>query len=186
MKDKKNEIINATIELFATRHYDGMTIPMIAKKANIGVGTMYNYFENKETLINEIYQQIFEEFAVFIKKEVDESLTYQEKFNLYYKRIFEYSSTHGNFILFLKYNSNAYYISDESKKTKQKLVNFLVEFMEEGKSLGILKNVSEALYMSIIYAPVEMLVTNAVKKEIDDMSKYFDEMLECIWTALKK
>lgn len=39
--------------------------------------------------------------------------------------------------------------------------------------------------MPIIYAPIEMLITNAVKKEIDDPNNYFDAMFELTWEALR-
>lgn len=186
MKDIEQKIIQATLDLFVTRQYDGMTIPMIAKAAHIGVGTVYNYFENKESLVNAIYRNVFADAIAYIRREDDRAdLSFKERFDLYYKRLFEFSVTKKNMILFLKYNSSAYYISPESKDSRQGLVNFLVAFLAEGKAAGFIKDVPQALYMPIIYAPIEMLVTNAAKNEVKDMSKYADTMLEFTWNALK-
>lgn len=186
MAEKRNSIIEATIELFSDRHYDGMTIPMIAKKANIAVGTMYNYFENKESLINEIYRQIFEKLNQYLIENSVETEDYKEEFKLCYKNFYEFSIANSKIILFLKYNSNAYYISDKSKESKQKMVLFLNNFIQKGIRLNKVKNISKELFLPLIYAPIEMIVTNYVKKEIDDPNKYFEEMFEIVWNSIKK
>lgn len=186
MIEKKESIIKATIDLFSDRHYDGMTIPMIAKKANISVGTMYNYFENKESLVNEIYCQIFEKLNEYLVKNSIETQDYKQEFKIYYKNLFDFSKKNAKVILFLKYNSNAYYISDKSKESKQKMVLFLNEFMEKGIKSGDIKNISKEMFLPIIYAPVEMMITNAIKNEIKDLDEFFEEMFEIIWNAVKK
>lgn len=121
MSSIEEKLTRATLDPFATLQYDGMTIPLIAKK---------------------------------------------------------------NMILFLKYNRRARYISDASKQARQALVDFLIDFMNEGEVADVIKDIPEALYIPIIYAPIEMLVTNASKHEVDDMNQYLDQMLAFTWETL--
>jgi len=53
-KTSKDKILAVALELFAQNGYQGTSIAQIAKKAKISKGLMYNYFKNKEKLLEEI------------------------------------------------------------------------------------------------------------------------------------
>ena len=55
-QNKREAILKAAMELFGELGYDGTTMPMIADRAKVGAGTIYRYFENKETLVNLLFQ----------------------------------------------------------------------------------------------------------------------------------
>ncbi|MEA3317134.1 MAG: TetR/AcrR family transcriptional regulator, partial [Bacteroidota bacterium] len=59
----KARIKNEALKLFAENGYHSSSISIIAKKANISKGLMYNYFDNKEDLLKQI---IFSGFAEII------------------------------------------------------------------------------------------------------------------------
>ncbi|MCK4721095.1 TetR/AcrR family transcriptional regulator [bacterium] len=47
----QNDILDAAVRLFAEKSYDGATIEDIAGLAEVGVGTVYNYFSSKRGLL---------------------------------------------------------------------------------------------------------------------------------------
>ncbi len=47
----KEAILDAALEVFRERGYEGTTIPAIAHRAGIAQGTLYNYFPSKEKLL---------------------------------------------------------------------------------------------------------------------------------------
>ena len=53
-KDKKKIILDTSLELFAEKGIHSTSISMIAKKAGISKGLLYNYFDSKEELLKEI------------------------------------------------------------------------------------------------------------------------------------
>lgn len=53
--DKREAILQATLELVAEHGFHGAPCSMIAERAEVAAGTIYRYFENKEVLINELY-----------------------------------------------------------------------------------------------------------------------------------
>jgi AcrR family transcriptional regulator len=85
--DKRKLIMESALEVFAQKTYQGASISMIAEKANISKGLLYNYFESKESLLKAIINegvhdvwQYFdpnhdgilttEEFLFFLKKSI--------------------------------------------------------------------------------------------------------------------
>jgi len=53
--EKEQLILDTALELFADRGFHETTISLIARKAGISKGLVYNYFESKESLLNEIF-----------------------------------------------------------------------------------------------------------------------------------
>lgn len=55
-QDKKNHIIEAAAHIFAQKGYAGAAVADIAIKAEIGKGTVYEYFDSKEDLFFAVYE----------------------------------------------------------------------------------------------------------------------------------
>lgn len=101
--DKRTRIMRAAIDLFREKGYEATRIIDIAKKAGIGKGTVYAYFDGKESLVLEIVRDIvlvdYREFfsdcdgAVGIRDSLVAHLSGSEKminrYGLYAKIFFE-------------------------------------------------------------------------------------------------
>jgi AcrR family transcriptional regulator len=55
-KDKKNRILEAAAQIFAQKGYAGASVADIALKAEIGKGTVYEYFKSKEDLFFAVFE----------------------------------------------------------------------------------------------------------------------------------
>jgi len=53
----KHKITEAALELFANEGYHHTTIKKITQKAEVSTGLLYNYFENKEELLEAIFKE---------------------------------------------------------------------------------------------------------------------------------
>ena len=56
-KEKRDRILNVAIEEFANNGFENTSILQIAKKSGISVGSVYKYFENKETLFSMVVRE---------------------------------------------------------------------------------------------------------------------------------
>ena len=52
--NRKAAILEAAMELFAEKGFQGASMSLLAKKAGISKGLAYNYFSNKEQLVKEV------------------------------------------------------------------------------------------------------------------------------------
>ena len=53
----KEMLIQAALELFARYGFEKTSVRMIAEKAGVSLGLLYNYFESKETLLVTIFER---------------------------------------------------------------------------------------------------------------------------------
>lgn len=69
--DRKQLILEAATKSFTMFGYKATTIEQVAKLANVGKGTIYTFFTNKEQLFREIVQKFIEE----MKSVADENIS---------------------------------------------------------------------------------------------------------------
>lgn len=77
-EEKQTDIIKAAIRVFSEHGFDGAKMEYIAKEAGIGKGTVYEYFESKERLFEEILKFSVEEFRLGLKESMDQGRTFEE------------------------------------------------------------------------------------------------------------
>src|SRR5690606_15429394 len=59
--ESKTRIQVAALEVFAESGYHSASISQIAKKAGVSKGLMYNYYESKEQLLEQVVERIYQE-----------------------------------------------------------------------------------------------------------------------------
>lgn len=57
-QERRESIMQAALELFAEDGFENTSIKQIAKKADISKGLIYNYFDSKEQLLEELIKQV--------------------------------------------------------------------------------------------------------------------------------
>lgn len=66
--DKRENIVNAALELIAEHGFHGTSIAMVATRAGVGAGTIYRYFENKDVLITELFWELEDRIYLVISE----------------------------------------------------------------------------------------------------------------------
>src|SRR5262245_48125757 len=77
---KRDDILNATLRLIVRHDLENTSMDMIAKEAQVGMGTIYNYFPSKEVLVNELYRRLQCESAGASMQGYSESAPLREQF----------------------------------------------------------------------------------------------------------
>ena len=54
----RNEILDAAERVFVARGYDGATVEQVAQEADFAVGTLYNFFDSKAKLLEEVMMKL--------------------------------------------------------------------------------------------------------------------------------
>ena len=105
-QEKKKQISDAALELFAENGFHGTSISQIAKKARISKGLIYNYFESKNEILEEITRWAFddvyskfdfdsdgvltkEEFTRFIRETLKSTIDNRQFWKLYFALVFQ-------------------------------------------------------------------------------------------------
>lgn len=123
---KRRQIMDSAIELFAEKGFDSTSINMIAQRASISKGLIYNYFDSKEELIKEIVHDGFEKFFVEFDINKDGILT-DEEFIYFIDKTFDIIQTNLQFwkLYFMVVSQPAV-----MKLVEEKLMEVIVPFLQ--------------------------------------------------------
>ncbi|MFF2499708.1 TetR/AcrR family transcriptional regulator [Peribacillus sp. NPDC058075] len=92
--DRKKLILEAATKSFSLFGYKATTMDQVAKIANVGKGTIYTFYKNKEELFKEIVQRLIEEMKYEAEQSLDDQLTFFENLHRAVYRILEFRQEH--------------------------------------------------------------------------------------------
>ncbi len=92
--DRKNLILAAATKSFSLFGYKATTMDQIAKIANVGKGTIYTFYENKEQLFKEIVLQMINEMKNEAERAIQPDVSFNENLHRALFRILEFRKEH--------------------------------------------------------------------------------------------
>lgn len=92
--NRKREIINAATTSFSLYGYKNTTMDQVARLANVGKGTIYTFFKNKEELFNYIVTTLIEDMEYAAKESIDVSKSFRENVHHALFKMLEYRKEH--------------------------------------------------------------------------------------------
>lgn len=89
-EQRKNVIIDAAEKLFFSRGFDNVSMEELAKEVELGKGTLYLYFKNKDALFFAIILRKMDKLHEIFRECADLKVSGREKSKLMGKRYFEF------------------------------------------------------------------------------------------------
>ena len=147
--NKKESIISSALQLLTEKGVHNTPMSAIAKASGTGMGTIYNYFPNKDALINDIYTKIKnEEKEVFLNFESGNPIKTQ--FENYFTSVIAFFVQNPSYFQFMEQLQASPIITAESKEVGKIAIAQVVELLEKGKQDRIIKDIEvEELLMFI-------------------------------------
>ncbi|MGM9929118.1 MAG: TetR/AcrR family transcriptional regulator [Bacillus sp. (in: firmicutes)] len=184
--NKREDIMSAALYLFAERGYDGTTVPMIAEKAHVGAGTIYRYFENKEVLVNALFQESVRHFSGTLKaKESDFNSDVRKQFDTMFFQMVSYAKEHPYALQFIDSHANGHYLDDESRQVFQEFLDCLCSVTEYGKQQGVLRSLPSEALICIVYGAFSQFFKLVRVGELEEDQQLLEEVADCCWNAIR-
>lgn len=190
-QQKKEQIIQASLELFASKGFYNTTIPDIAKSLKMSIGNMYNYFKSKDMLAKEIINFISKYLGSRLKIINDMDISTEEKTRKIIEIYFEVASVKPEMIdYFLRiYLSNREVFKDgcEGMICVNEFVTEIMIYFEEGVKNDDLRDQdffsAFGLFMGYLGGMVFLKGENILPKNLNE---YIDDISFNIYKALSK
>ena len=178
--ERKNEIMNIASDLFYSKGIADTTISEITYLANIGKGTFYQYFKNKEEVVDEYIKTYFQNMYTLINERIDNFKTNKEKIFFIVKSLFMSKATDEKFtylfIEFLRLAFNKKKVeSKEFYEFNQQNINLISQYLRKGIREKEFKecNVEETAFQIISTILGNLVLSLSYEfKECDNSTKY--------------
>jgi len=91
-------IIEGAVRAFARKGIEAATMADIAGESGYSAPTLYNYFDNKEAIVEALYQHLFSEHTALLDDPLPADLTFAQKLEILVLRKFEFEHRHSEAI----------------------------------------------------------------------------------------
>ncbi len=187
-EEKRKEIALKCKDLFLQKGMK-VTVSELAKAADIGKGTTYEYFKNKEDIIFEILNILTEEFnKELFSKLKNENNTYEKLlvfFEFFYKNYEELKKIYKEFMAITLTSKNEE-MRSFATKVKRFYYQILENILKEGVEKKELKK-KAVKYTNALYNMAEgFFIESELTFLFEDKEKEFKKELELFYKLLKK
>jgi len=126
--DRRQQVIDSAEKSFALFGYKATTMEQVARLANVGKGTIYTFFENKEELFGEILHSIITDMKRITEQTVQDDKPFLENVHQSMDALLEYREEHELLIkLFQEVNE---FGTPQAKEGLQKVETAILEYLE--------------------------------------------------------
>ncbi len=119
--DRRRMIVEAATKSFSLFGYKATTMDQVAKIANVGKGTIYTFFKNKEELFEEIISSLVKEMVAEAETALQPDLPFTENVHRALFRLLEFRSEHQ---LMIK-------LAQEEKEMRTLAVSEMLQHVED-------------------------------------------------------
>jgi AcrR family transcriptional regulator len=182
---KREAILAAALDLFADRGFHGTTMPEIADRARVGAGTLYRYFETKETLVNELFRHWKARFAGdVVSRELSKDS--EELFGQLWRGMWDFYKKHPKVVRFLELHHHAPYLDEESRRVEERILAPLRTFVETAKRNGEIKPVSTPLLIALVHGAFLGLLHAEARGQVKITNETLGAAELSLWTMLSR
>ncbi len=139
--DRRQMILDGATKAFTQFGYKATTMDLVAKLANVGKGTIYTFFKNKEELFDEIFTSLLLEMRKIADEAIDEKNSFSENLHLALFAILEFRKNHQLTIKIFQENAElgTSAVKEMIEKMEQMIIRYIKTKVKEAIEKGDIK-----------------------------------------------
>lgn len=154
LTEKKRAILESTLELIKENGFHGTPMSLVAKKAGVAAGTIYHYFDSKDTLICELFHYLRNQLLDVARKDEADGKSYQERFFDLWRNLCSFYTTHPNVLVFFEQFVNSPYNVKRLKSGPDPFYQLIFGFLREGVAGGYLRPVNPEILGVLLHGSI--------------------------------
>lgn len=184
---KREDIMNATLDLIDEEGLQSVTFAKILKRAKVGSGTVFNYFHNKEELVNEVYRDARMHMGLCLLLGYNSELSLYERFKCLQLNRLKFAIAFPKEFRFIDSYSYSPYIStelrmmDDPSSSREVVMSLIIE----GQKQGMIKEMDAQLCHSVIHGIITAIVKGYYVQKYPLSEQQVQQTLESSWKAIQ-
>jgi AcrR family transcriptional regulator len=185
--NKREAVMQATLEIIADNGFHASPIALIAQKSGVATGSIYRYFENKDVLIRETYACLEGQMLASINSQYPELQQVRERFLHICRRLINYfidSPTKFRFVE--QFHNSPYGVACRRDKIMDNIdKNIIMKLFEEGRQQQNIKDLPMTILFALTFGPLVTVCRDHILgfQTLDE--QLIEKMIEACWDAVK-
>ena len=165
--EKKTAILKSVLKLVNREGFYHLNMKKIAQEAGIATGTIYLYFDGKETLINDLYKLIVTEFNEQVIAAFDKVADLRTNFYKMIDASVQYYIGNPDNFSFVEQYTYAPFLFKESRDENFMLMLPIMKMIQKGKENGVIKDFPDEILIANIHGPINTMLKFHLAKKTD-------------------
>jgi AcrR family transcriptional regulator len=185
MSDKRDGILKATLHLISQNGFHGTPMSMIAEEADVGAGTIYRYFDNKETLINELYLDVKREISQAMMEDFTLDAGTEESFKRVWFNIYRYCLQNPEKMIFLEQFQNSPYLTLDTEAATQEFMAPIFSAIQAVIDTGEIKDMPFGLMSVFVHDVTVAIAKRHISGALVMEEATLEMAAQACWDAVK-
>ncbi len=181
--EKQRCIKNAVIQLILEEGFQGASVSKIAKVAGVSPATVYIYYENKDTMLRDIYQEYAEDSIQYLLQCLSPNMAGEEIIAELIRRYYFYIVENKEIFHFIEQFSTCPALQNSCCQMKGPAD--LNQLLTDLKRRQILNDFNNDNLYAILFSPVKTIAVRTCDSENTAMER-LDELVYIVQKALIK
>ncbi|MFB9218322.1 TetR/AcrR family transcriptional regulator [Kurthia sibirica] len=182
--NKSQAILQAASQTFSLFGYKATTMDQVARTANVGKGTIYNFYATKEILFQAVVMELISSMRKTVEKEMKPQISFEKNALNALNRLLQFRETHALYVKLVAEEKELRTPAVQSMLTKieQEITRILAEKIQLAMNKGEIiqcdpELVSYLLLKSYIAMIVDWQDTHLNKLAEDTISQLFQSTI---------
>jgi TetR/AcrR family transcriptional regulator, repressor of fatR-cypB operon len=187
--DKREEIMQAALELIAEHGFHGAPMAMVAERAGVGAGTIYRYFASKDALIAEIFGELEKKVVESLMQGYSLDRPLRERFVYLSTMITRYFMDNAIQFRFIEqYVNSPFGMSMRRERLfgKARDIDLFRHLLQEGIDRRELKDLPLALHFALAFGPILSLLRDHILGFLELDEDLIRKAVEACWDGVRR
>lgn len=193
--DKREAILQATLELVAENGFHDAPCSLIAVRAGVAAGTIYRYFESKDALILELYTVLEGRITAALMEGYTQGGPIQERFIHLAGGILEYFISHPLEFKYIEQFHNSPFgtafrrdklLGNTDTADSSRRCDIYKQLFNEGLAQRAIKDLPLPLLFDLAFGPIISVARNHILGFVQIDQTLINRIADACWDSLKQ
>ncbi len=177
--------MEATLELVSKHGFEGTSTALIAKEANVGMGTLYRYFETKEDLFKEMFIQQREKLiGIIISGIAGGETTIYGQFAAIVRALTSYYVQHRVEFEFLQRYSDSSYMKESYLDESAIILSPIAHILSSGGEDFRFRSLPTHVIFAMVYGPMISIIQLVHQEKVDLTDDMLANITNALWSSI--
>ena len=182
---KRDDIERAALALFAERGFHGTSVPDLADAAGVGAGTIYRHFDNKEGVVNALYQRWKVQLGQEVFESVPDDLPWRARIRELWRALFLFNRNHPGALSFLDLHHHSGYLDAQSQQIEAQSAMAFFGLVAAAQAAEAIVDLPAPAIIAMVYSGFLGLIRAESEGYLELDDAMIDATFDRVWAMIR-